>query len=302
MTREDIEFNGEGGVALRGWFYHASSNTGSPAPAIVLTHGVTAVKEMHLDDYAEYFAEAGLNVLVYDHRNFGDSEGTPRQEVDPVLQYRDIRNAITYLTTRPEVDASRIGLWGTSFAGGHALMVAAIDKRVKAVVAQVPFISGSGTLSHFIRPDFVPHTREMFAGDRQHRFTGGEPNMIPVVTPDPSGPALMASTDAYEWFTKTAANRAPNWKNEVTARSLELATEYEPGRYISQISPTPLLMIVATNDGVAPHQFALDAFENAREPKQLIFSPGGHFDAYTGPGFDKSAAAARNHFLQHLAN
>ncbi len=182
------------------------------------------------------------------------------------------------------------------------LMVAAIDKRVKAVVAQVPFISGSGTLSHFIRPDFVPHTREVFAGDRLHRFNGGDPNTLPVVTPDPMAQAIMASTDAYEWFTKTAADRAPNWKNEVTARSLEMATEYEPGRFIGQISPTPLLMIVATEDGVAPHQFALAAYEEAREPKELLFSPGGHFDAYTGQGFDQCAAAARNHFIEHLGS
>ena len=125
--------------------------------------------------------------------------------------------------------------------------------------------------------------------------------MLPVVTSDPTGQAIMASTDAYEWFTRTAADRAPNWKNEVTARSLELATEYEPGSYISRISPTPLLMIVADEDGVAPHQFALDAYEHAREPKQLLFSNGGHFDAYTGPGFDKSTAAARDHFLEHLS-
>src|SRR5215210_3751815 len=120
MTPGGIEFRGEGGVTLRGWFYHAQNAT-TPAPAVVMTHGMTAVKEMHLDDYAESFAEAGLNVVVYDHRNYGDSDGEPRQETDPVLQHRDIRNAITYTSTRSEVDASKIGLWGTSFAGGHAL-------------------------------------------------------------------------------------------------------------------------------------------------------------------------------------
>ena len=110
MNREDIEFQGEGDVTLRGWFYPAQ-NTTTPAPVIVLTHGMSAVKEMYLDDYASVFAEAGLNALVYDHRNFGDSDGTPRQELDPVLQYRDYRNAISYATTRPEVDANRVGVW-----------------------------------------------------------------------------------------------------------------------------------------------------------------------------------------------
>ena len=299
MTRENIEFTGEAGVTLRGWFYRANGAT-APSPTVVMTHGMTAVKEMHLDDYAEFFADAGLNVLVYDHRNFGDSDGLPRQENDPVLQHRDIRNAISYAITRPDVDATRIGLWGTSFAGGHALLVAAIDKRVKAVVSQVPFISGSRQLSSAVRPDFQSHLRDQFHGDRLHRFTGGEPTLIPVITPDPTEPAMMSAPDAYEWFSKTAANRAPNWKNEVTARSLEWASEYEPGSYISRISPTPLLMLVADDDTVAPFQFALDAYEAAREPKQIKVLRGGHFDAYGGPGFDECASAARDHFVTHL--
>ncbi|GAA5168797.1 alpha/beta hydrolase [Pseudonocardia eucalypti] len=299
MKREDIEFTGEGGVTLRGWFYPATDTSG-PAPVVVLAHGLSAVKEMYLDDYAEVFAQAGLNALVYDHQNFGDSGGTPRQEVDPVLQYRDFRNAITYATTRTEVDASKVGIWGTSFSGGHVLMVAAVDKRVKAVVSQVPAISGSGVLSRFIRPDFLPHTRAALDGDRLQRFTGGEPTMLPAVTPDPMAQAAMPSTEAYQWFSKTSAERAPNWKNEITARSLELLTEYEPGSWISRIAPTPLLMIVSADDVVAPFELALEAYEEAREPKQILLTRGGHFDAYAGDGFDECSAAARDHFVKHL--
>lgn len=299
MKRDNIEFQGEGSVTLRGWFYHAE-NAPTPAPTIVMTHGMTAVKELYLDDYAKFFAEAGLNVVVYDHRNYGDSDGMPRQETDPVLQHRDIRNAITYACTRPDVDAARIGLWGTSFAGGHALLVAAIDRRVKAVVSQVPFISGSRAFSQAVRPDFISHVREHFQADRLNRFDGGEPAMIAAVTKDPAGEAMMPSPDAYEWFTKSRRWRAPNWKNEVTARSLEMASEYEPGSYISRISPTPLLMLVAANDTVAPFQFALDAYEEAREPKEIKVLAGGHFDAYGGPGFEECAVAARDHFVKHL--
>ena len=298
MTREDIDFLGEGGTTLRGWFYPARDAT-TPGATVVMAHGLSAVKEMHLDDYATVFSGAGLNVLVYDHQNFGGSDGTPRQEVDPVLQYRDFRNAITFATTRPEVDGTRIGIWGSSFSGGHVLTVASIDKRVKAVVSQVPFVSGPRVLHRAIRPDFIPHTRALFDGDRFHRFNGGEPAMVPVVTPDPTALAVMPSTDSYEWFTQTA-ERAPTWKNEITARSMELVTEYEPASYISRIAPTPLLMIVAADDIVAPFALALDAYEQAREPKQIIVTPGGHFDLYAGPGFDRCAAAARDHFLEHL--
>jgi cephalosporin-C deacetylase-like acetyl esterase len=111
-----------------------------------MAHGFSAVKEMYLDRFAEVFAAAGLNVLVFDNRCFGASDGEPRQEIDPWAQVRDYRDAITYLHTLPEVDPGRIGIWGSSYSGGHVLVVAAIDRRVKAVVSQVPLISGHANL------------------------------------------------------------------------------------------------------------------------------------------------------------
>ena len=138
--REDVEFDADG-TTLRGWFY-APAEAESPAPVVVVTHGYGGVKEQYLDRYAEVFAAAGLAVLVYDHRNFGASDGSPRQEVDPMWQVRDYRSAITYAQTRPEVDPKKVGIWGSSFSGGHVLVVGAIDRRVGAVVSQAGTISG----------------------------------------------------------------------------------------------------------------------------------------------------------------
>src|SRR6266481_3122041 len=90
----------------------------------------------------EVFVKGGLAVLVYDNRCFGASDGEPRQEIDPILQVRDYQHAISFARTLPEVDKERIGIWGTSYTGGHVLIVAAIDKRVKCVVSQVPVVSG----------------------------------------------------------------------------------------------------------------------------------------------------------------
>jgi pimeloyl-ACP methyl ester carboxylesterase len=99
MTRRDIEFDAEG-VTLRGWLYPAE-RAGSPGPTVVMTHGFSAVKEMYLDSFAEVFAAAGLNVLVFDNRCFGASDGEPRREIDPWVQVRDYRDAITYASTLP---------------------------------------------------------------------------------------------------------------------------------------------------------------------------------------------------------
>jgi fermentation-respiration switch protein FrsA (DUF1100 family) len=298
MTRRDIAFDAEG-VTLRGWFYPAQDTSGRH-PTVVMAHGFSAVKEMYLDAFAEVFAAAGLNALVFDNRNFGASDGEPRQEIDPWQQVRDYRHAITYAGTLDDVDSTRIGVWGSSYSGGHVLVVGAIDRRVKAVVAQVPLVSGSANVAELVRADFRASFREQFDADRAARFAGDPPAMVPVVAEDPLAPSALPTPDSWAWFTETGKTRATAWRNEVTLRTVEMLGEYEPGAYIGRISPTPLLMIVAREDHLTPAHLAIDAYEQARQPKNLVILPSGHFDAYTS-GFTGASGPARDWFVEHLA-
>ena len=128
-------------------------------PAILLTHGWGGVRS-HLDrTYGPKFAGAGFVVLTFDYRGWGDSDGklvmresqpkpddagevtvrarVIREVVDPFDQVDDIRNALDFLVGDPNVDVHRIGIWGTSFAGGHAIWTGAHDSRIRVIVAQV---------------------------------------------------------------------------------------------------------------------------------------------------------------------
>jgi fermentation-respiration switch protein FrsA (DUF1100 family) len=297
MSRRDVEFDAEG-TTLRGWFYPAEGAS-RPAPVIVMAHGFSAVKEMYLDRYGEAFSQAGLSALVFDNRGFGASDGEPRQEIDPVAQVRDYRHAITYASGLPEVDRTRVGVWGSSYSGGHVIVVGAIDRRVKAVVAQVPLVSGYENIRALVRSDFIGGFREQFDADREARGRGEAPAMVPVVDKDPLAPSALPTPDSYQWFTETHGLRAPSWRNEVTLRTVEMLSEYEPRAYIRRISPTPLLMLVAENDVLTPTELAIDAYEDAREPKKLVILPGGHFDAYVD-GYDHSMPPARDWFVEHL--
>jgi hypothetical protein len=107
-------------------------------------------------------------------------------------------------------------------------------------------------------------------------MAGGAPGMIPVVAEDPAAPSALPTPDSWTWFTETGKSRAPSWKNEVTLRSVEMFTEYEPGSYASFISPTPLLMVVALGDVLTVADLALAAYETALEPKHLVTLSGGH--------------------------
>jgi fermentation-respiration switch protein FrsA (DUF1100 family) len=296
--RHDIEFKTDDGVTLRGWHYLPDTGAG-PFPTVVMAHGYSAVKEMYLDSFAEVFARAGLASIVYDHRNFGASDGEPRQEIDPILQIRGYRDAITYAQSLQQTDANRIGVWGSSYSGAHALVVAAQDRRVKAVVSQVPLISGHDNARRLIRADFIAGFQALCEEDRRQRYAGHAPAMSPVVAEDPTAPSALPTADSWTWFTKTHKDRAPAWKNEVTLRSIEMFLDYEPGAHIAHISPTPLLMIVGLTDHLTAADQALVAYERALEPKRLLTLKGGHFDAYT-QDFDAASGAACQWFSEHL--
>lgn len=264
--REDIEFGAEG-VILRGWFYRPDS-TSNRVATVVMAHGFSAVMEMYLDHFAEVFVEAGLAVLVFDNRGLGASGGQPRGEIDPWQQVRDYRHAMTYARTRPDVDPGRIGVWGSSYSGGHALVVGAIDRRARCVVSQVPLVSGLGTIQRLVRADFLAFTRAVFDEDRRARYAGSPPQVVPVVGKGPSTVSALPTADAYEWFTETSRSRASAWQNEVTLRSLEMLSEYEPATYVSRISPTPLLLVVARDDHVTrPGTRGVRAGARAQAPR-----------------------------------
>jgi dienelactone hydrolase len=234
MARTDVEFRSEG-TTLRGWLYRPDGAT-TRTPLVVMAHGFVGHREWVVPT-AEVFAARGLACLVYDHPCFGASDGEPRQQVDPVRQVHGYRDAITFAATLPGIDPERIAIWGTSLAGAHVLAVAALDgHRIRAVVSQVPAVSGQPTFQRLVPAHQWPDLLAMIEADRQARFTGAEPMTIPVSGADPAEPAALPGADTHEWLTKMAKD-VPGYRNEVTVRSLDLVMEYTPDSTWSWSTP-----------------------------------------------------------------
>ena len=297
MRRQDVEFTGEGAVTLRGWLF--GPDDAGPHPGITMAHGFAGVKEHGLERFARVFAEAGFVVLVHDHRGFGASDGEPRFDVDPWIQIADWRRAISFLESHPAVDPDRIGLWGTSYAGGHAIVLGATDRRLRAVVAQVPTISGYEQSLRRVAPDDVAALEAGFIEDERRQFRGEPPATQAVVGADPAIPAAYRAADAIAFYNQPVPDGV--WQNLMTVRSSRAARMYEPGTWISRVSPTPLLMVVGLQDTVTVTDLALAAYERALQPKKLVTIRGGHFDPYLNQ-FGLAAGAARDWFVEHLAS
>lgn len=293
--RRDVEFR-SGGVTLRGWL-EAPDDADGPSPVICFAHGFSGVKELFLSDISAAFAANGFASVVWDHPCFGASDGTPRYEVDPWAQVRGYRDAITFAAQQPEVDAARIGIWGTSYSGGHVLPVAAFDSRVAAVACQVPFISGWANSRRVFREEEQVGLRARFEADWTARQNGEEPAMMDVFGPAGSSCALP-SPEEWEWVQEHELLGTPLWENVVTLRSVEMMSEYEPGAFAHRIV-APLQMLVTSVDDVTPSDIAQDAFATAREPKRLIVLKGGHMEVYDDQA-ETALAKALEWFSMHL--
>ena len=161
----------------------------------------------------------------------------------------------------------------------------------------LPTISGYEQGLRRVPPDAIAALERLFNEDERAQFRGEPPRRQRVVSDDPSVPASYWGKDASSFYLQPVPPGA--WTNEVTVRSGRLSRMYEPGAWISRISPTPLLMIVALADHITLTDLELRAYEQALEPKKLVMIEGGHFDAYLGQ-FATSSGAAISWFRQHL--
>ena len=297
MSEQTIEFRSKG-LRCRGLKYlPADLRAGEKRPCIVLAHGFSAVKEMYFTDYATTFSKAGFVAVVFDSRYQGESEGEPRGQIFPWEQIEDFRNAITFAQMQPEVNADKIGMFGSSYSGGHVICLGALDRRIKVVACQVPLIDGWANFQAIVPRAAGAGMLKALEADRVERYKSGAVNYLPVVAADNN--AVLNTSDSYQWFTETHKSRAPRWENRTTIESIEKFIEYSPAVYLPRVSPTPFLMMVAENDILTPTDLATAGFAKAHEPKKLVVLPGGHFDAYVS-GFSLSSGSALSWFKQWL--
>jgi len=300
IEQRDVTFKSGDASAAAWLFLPEQSASGARAPGVAMAHGLGAVKEMYLEPFARRFAEAGIVALLFDYRGFGASGGEPRQRIFPRDQIEDYRSALTWLSLQPEIYADRLGVWGSSFSGGHVLHVAAYDPRVKAVVSQVGAMDVNQTIRSIAGPEQLVLLEQMTVQERIRHVTEGGDVYVPSTGLPGQGFALQSDLDSYTFAHDAQATVAPSWRNEITMSSLEAILEYAPAKSIELIAPRPLLMIVARNDAISPPGILRAAFARAGEPKRLLELEGGHYSVYRGQAADEAGRAATAWFTQHL--
>jgi pimeloyl-ACP methyl ester carboxylesterase len=295
---KEVEFTSEG-TTLRGLLFLPESPT-VRLPLVIMAAGTTGTVYMVFDKYAEALSRAGMAVLLYDHRNFGMSDGKPRQEINPWIQCRGYRDAVAFAERLDAVDPERIALWGDSYTGGQVIVVGAIEPRVKAIVAQIPVFGAEP-------PEVEPNAenfdivKEVFSrGDVQ-----GAPETtvgpMPVVSFDQaSTPSLLKPIQAFRWFIDYGGRAGTRWHNSVTRVLPPTPVPYHP-TLCAPFVKVPTLLMVAPDDEMvhANYEVARQAYELIPGPKQWNDIAGGHFGLLYHPSklFDE-ATRVQTEFLK----
>jgi uncharacterized protein len=294
----DVEFPSEG-ATLRGLLFLPESQTKRP-PVVIMAHGTSATVTMVADKYAEAFSGAGLAVLLYDHRNFGRSDGEPRQEINPWIQCRGYRDALNFAERLDAVDPERIALWGDSYTGGQVIVVGAIEQRVKVIVAQCPVFGAEPPAVEPSRANFDLIKEILSRGDVR-----GSPETtmgpIPVVSFDQAGtPSLLKPIQAFRWFIDYGGRAGTRWINSATRVLPATPVPYHPVLCAPFVKAPTLLMVAPDDEMVhANYSVARQAYELIPGPKQWYDIRGGHFGLLYYPSelFDE-ASRVQTEFLK----
>ncbi|GAA0836680.1 alpha/beta hydrolase [Streptosporangium amethystogenes subsp. fukuiense] len=288
VDAEIVYFQSDG-LRLRGVLVTPRERAGA-VPALVASHGWSGAVNFRVLPFAGRLAQRGYAVLAVDHRGFGGSEGV-RLRCDPDEQVRDVSNAATYLTGRPEVDGSALGVMGASFGGAIAVAAAAADERLKACLSLVPLADGRRWLEELHGAGWPALLARLERDDAERARTGsGERVPLSVLMPLPPSPAL----DAEAAFIRSVYPAGYPLENG------RLALDFSPENLAAAIAPRALCLVTPVDDTVIPADHSRAVYARAGEPKELHLPPEGGHGGPMGSLVDTTAEIAGAFLDKHL--
>jgi dipeptidyl aminopeptidase/acylaminoacyl peptidase len=292
-VKKAIAFYSEGVRLVGDVFYPEGLRPSERRAGVVLCHGYTGVKDLYLPDNARVLHEAGYVVLTFDYKGWGDSEG-PRSRLAPYSRVADVQAALTFLGSLPEVDAARLGIYGTSYGGATVVWTAAIDPRVKCVVSVVGIGNGTRWMRSVRRPDEFHDVLGRADQDRVRQVVEGKSEFVKreeILLPDRQSAELAAA----------ARRNNPAAVGTIPLEYIHETLQFNPEWVVDKIAPRPVLFITTDDDRLVPPEESIALHARAGEPKKLVILKGyGHYEVYLEPAFSEVMRETTAWFRRHL--
>lgn len=299
MPRTRVTFD-SAGIEIVGHLYIPDTAARGPRPAIVVGHPGSGVKEQTAGLYAGRLAEQGFVALAFDSAFQGESGGLPRGLEDPAHRVEDLKAAVSFLTTRDEVDADRIGALGICASGGYVLTATGGDHRIKAVatvsgvdIARQFRLGADGTQD----PAVFQGMLDAAAQARTAAARGAEPAVLPIF-PETAEQAALAGehgADGFDYYC------TPRGAHERSAKffvweSVDKMAAFDAFQAVPLLGDRPLLQIVGTR--AVTSWMAVDVHQRATGPKELHWIEGAsHVDLYDKKEYVDPAVAELTDFF-----
>jgi dipeptidyl aminopeptidase/acylaminoacyl peptidase len=292
-VKRAVSFYSEGVRLVGDVYYPDDAKPPEQRAGIVLCHGYTGVKDLYLPDNARVLTEAGYVVMTFDYKGWGDSEGS-RSRLAPYSRVADVQAAMTFLGTLPEVDAGRLGIYGTSYGGATVVWTGAIDPRVKCVVSVVGIGNGTRWMRSVRRPDEFHDLLQRAARDRDKRALDGKSEFVTreeILLPDRQSAELAAA----------ARRNNPAAVGQIPLEYVDETLQFAPEWVVDKIAPRPVLFITTDDDRLVPPEESIELYRRAGEPKKLVLLKGyGHYEVYMEPAFSEVMQATVAWYRQWL--
>ncbi|GAA3427169.1 alpha/beta hydrolase [Streptosporangium sandarakinum] len=293
---ERVEFEADG-ITLVGDL-RAPDGPG-PHPALVLTGPFTGTRDQVTGLYAERLTAAGYVTLAFDHRNWGESGGTPRLHEDPQGKLHDLRAAVSLLRSRPEADGARIGAVGICLGAGYALKFAAFDPRVRVFAGIAGAYNDPYTARARMSPAGYEEALASFTEVLERQDLGGEVEYVPAVATE--GEAAMPGDEPYAYY-GTGRGASPHWRNQVTRASVRELVTMDNMTGADFLSPKPGLVVHGVVDRLCSPEGAEEVYKRMDEPKRLVWLDARlHTDLYDAePHVSRAVEAVTAFLAEHL--
>jgi len=266
---------------------------------VVMAHGFGGLRNCGLEPYAELFADHGLAVLLFDYRGFGESEGTPRQLISPRRHVEDYHAAVTWARGLKDINSEKIALWGSSFSGGHAIVVAAQDPNIAAISIQVPFVCGIASSIPIViqnGPKYFIKAASSAIKDLWRAATAQKPYLVQIYgAPDEF--AILNTRDSKTGY-ESLIPPGLEVENATPARIFLSLVLYRPIRVAGRVK-CPALVIAGENDSLIPIEAVKKAAARMKRA-EFISLPLDHFDPYLGEPFKKVSKMQLDFWKTHL--
>lgn len=272
----------------------------APSAAIIFTGPLSGVKEQVTGLYAQRLAERGFATLAFDHRNFGESGGEPRQHEDAQGKLHDLGDGVSFLAAHTGVDPERIGACGICLGGGYALRFAAFEPRIKALACVAGGYNDPRAMRDGMGADNYRSTLAHFAHIAEQQFATGEIAYLDAVAPE-GQEAVMGGQEPFDYY-GTQRSASPHWVNRLTALSVRELITTDLACGADFISPTPFLVVHGRTDAYCSPEGAAAVVNRAGEPSEICWlDTTNHIDLYDVPRYvDPAVDHVSAWFDRHL--